>query len=225
MAYIPFLAVLGVFFTKHDIIWKFIMTSISIKRKLNFNMKKILFWFMVLHFNFSLLAQSVTELDNRNGFKDIHLGDAYSKWSKNLIFHKDGEKGEKLYFLNPSKLSDYSVFDKETDAILIYFRADSIRRITIETDYFQKPKKESGKYTDINIDEVKPTLAYLTEVFGKSGYAGEGDMKINELFMFAWKGEKVILKVGYINGPEQGSFLRIDLFSVFHLEKDIRSGF
>jgi len=187
--------------------------------------KNALFALICILISYKAISQDTNELDRRNGFKDIHLGDAYSKWAKDMTFYKDGEKGEKLFFLNPSKLSEYSVFDQKTDGIVLYFLNNSIKRIKIETDYLQKPKSESGKYTDVNIEEIKPVLINLSELFGKPDYAGEGTMSANELFMFAWKGKKVILKLGYINGPETGSFLRLNLYSVEYLSNDLKTGF
>lgn len=170
-----------------------------------------------------LFSQSKAELDSRNGFKDIHLGDSFTTWSSNLDYLSDTKSGAKVYQMSKTKCSTYSVFDKSVSAILLVFDKEVLVQINIRTDYFQKPKTESGEYTKISFEEIHPTLLKFEELFGKPGYAdkGEGD----DIFVFIWAGDKVVLKIAYQSGPTSGSWLMIDVMNKTYLDNKTKGGF
>ena len=81
-------------------------------------------------------AQTLRDLDSRQGIKDFTLGDPLSKWSNSLQFNStDGE--EILY--NYTGSCCQTIFGYGVDLINLGFKNGNLSTIIFYTENFQKP--------------------------------------------------------------------------------------
>ncbi|MFK7031922.1 hypothetical protein [Flavobacterium oreochromis] len=144
-------------------------------------MKKISLLLLLL-LQVTTYSQSITKLDEKNGFKDFKIGDDFNKWKKDLIYR--GQEGdEKSYTYNG--LCCNEIFDFKIDELQLYFIDNKLFKIAIL--HINKPNV--GDY----ISSVNPNkINYkLMEMFGKFS-SKEIDANSGKAFLF-WLGRKVEL--------------------------------
>jgi len=157
-------------------------------------------------------AQGVAELERRNGFKDIHIGDSYSKWAQDLTLDGVTDYGMLAYRLNDGKLWKYGVFDTNVREVILYFSDNSLKQISILTNYFQEPGKNHSAAPKNRMDDISPTLEKLSSLFGPPNSINDGTPDSNELIQYIWLSPKIFLKMCYVNNIENGSYLAIGVY-------------
>jgi hypothetical protein len=132
----------------------------------------ILFFFSKIH------GQSISLLDAKNGFKEIHLGD--SKSAHSMVYDRNN-----FYQYTGNCCQD--VFGFPVEKILLTLNGNTISAISIIM-----PKGQGDKFSPnraMYLDD------YFEELFGKNTYF-EGDDNTGDLTS-QWVGRKVALTVWY----------------------------
>lgn len=181
-------------------------------------MKKILFLLSSL---FTILgnAQSISELDKKNGFKDFKLGDDFSKWSSQVAYSRTNEDGLKVYSYVGNCCN--KVFDYKLNTIELGFLNSKLVLIYLETEKFQKPYSESKEFTTWRNTDFESINNSFQGLFGKpTGHNSEGDIS------FFWQSQKVMLRSTYkYLGVREGDMQVIFVFSLDYLKNIMNSGF
>jgi hypothetical protein len=173
---------------------------------------------MALAASQTVIAQNTSELDRRNGFKDVHLGDQYSKWANELTLPGSTDFGMLGYEFKQECLWRYDVFETPVQSVTLYFSDNSLKEISVKTEYFQHLGGELLPSGEIRMEEIQPTLDKLSGLFGKpwdiTRPANKEQQKFNGLISYAWAGQKVLLKMCYENKAVGKSYLVINIYDM-----------
>jgi hypothetical protein len=82
------------------------------------------------------IGQTITKLDDKNGFKDFTLGDSLIKWHNQLNFEANWEDDTKAYLYTGSCCQ--KLFDYQVEKIILRFSEEKLVGIYITTEKFQK---------------------------------------------------------------------------------------
>ena len=160
-------------------------------------------------------SQSLTDLDNKKGFKTIKLGDDYSKYSSELILLGVNQKyGFNKYIFNPTDTDLRSVFSFKMDSIILTFnKIQKLVDITI-TKYY------TGDYSLQNAgDDAKSIREALISLFGK--YTSTISVNNSEELKLGvvWTASTTILKDYWKDfGMHNGTKLFVTLTDIKFLE-------
>jgi hypothetical protein len=169
----------------------------------------------ILFFAFMLpilsLSQSLSKLDQKNGFKSFRLGDSFDTWSSYVYFEKDWGDGVKSYVYNGECCKD--LYGVKTQKIVLGFRQNKLVRINVA---FEVPSYH-GTYDII--------LKKLEGEFGKSSFEKnewkykESDYEYQKRISYRneWVGEKISMVLDFDNSdyfqyPELGQRLYIYIY-------------
>ena len=174
----------------------------------------------------NIYCQSLADLDARNGYKDLKLGDSFNKWSSDLteLFRDDAVKGERYFKYNGMCCT--KVFEFPVERIILTFYDNKIVRIYIELQNFQtfyKRQYTTGFSKDGGYNILNSEFASL---FGKpSDSKFEKDGNPYHIFT-GWFGQKVHLESCYkYIGAAEGEFAVIVIVSAEYKMKDLKNGF
>jgi hypothetical protein len=153
-------------------------------------MKNYFSIYVFLIFSIYSFSQNTLKLDEKNGFKDFHLGDNILKYSGQIsLLNADINS----YKYTGSCCKD--VFGNSIEGIVLYFTKNQLDRITIIMPEGQGDKVSNSKpnYLDSNF------ILMFGEYSGASADDETGDL------ITQWRGNKVILTIEYIyKGYETG---------------------
>lgn len=145
-------------------------------------MKKISSLSIALILSIFTFGQSAAQLDTKNGFKEIHLGDNLSKYSGQLSVL---DARDNSYKYTGTCCQD--VFGNDVEAILLKFTNNQLERITIIMPEGQGDiiNKSNPKYLDSNFKLM------FGEYSGLKADDTTGDLGSQ------WRGNKVMLSIEY----------------------------
>jgi hypothetical protein len=183
---------------------------------------KLLSWIICLMLIQSAFCQTIDKLDTKKGFKDITLGDSYSKWQEELQYEGIYDDGSKAYhYIGPCC---QKVFEYPVDSIILRFENDKLVVISITTKKIQKGYKESGVYSRWRADDLFSVESSFSYLFGKptSYQSKEGKSDVS----YIWDAKNVILITTYnYLGIDFGDRLKILLLDKFFLNSLKENGF
>ena len=185
-------------------------------------MKKAILFIIFTLFMVNGFCQSLQDLDNKGGFKEIKLGDLYSKWSAFLTPMTDkGDYNGELYNLNHS-CCDY-VFSYKIGSLILEFINNKIIKIYIalpacghDGDW----KECYDKYNDL-VDKFKSLYGKQTSFVPNNN---------NGNFQTTWRGVTVQLTCDLVGDDPVGQKIiymtLTDIQSASSLiNNDIKKGF
>ncbi|MGB3946686.1 MAG: hypothetical protein WBM13_01770 [Bacteroidia bacterium] len=159
-------------------------------------MKKT-FAFLTILFSMCTIiyGQSSANLDEKNGFKDIKLGDSYEKWKWDLKYLDVNTDNEKLYNYTGACCQD--VFGKPVEKIVIITANEKITCIIITLKPYQDNRLTGfpAKFRYPNDDFTKLTADFKS-LFGEPREGLPNKAK-SIMYCNIWKGQKVVLQVEY----------------------------
>jgi hypothetical protein len=161
------------------------------------------------------MAQNVPnpKLDEKRGFRDLILGDPFSKWQTKIVFDNNTKGGFKVYHLTST--SEYTVYGKDVREIQLTFDKNTLIGISIITDFYQKMPKNQSEYDlyfpKIELTEISHIVSGLNKLFGNYNSISEADPNNGkgELFEYSWSGKCVKLWLSYCNEINNGSWASI----------------
>lgn len=171
----------------------------------------------------SIYSQTNFKLDQKKGFKDILIGDPFSKWQSKITFKGNSSNGGEIYILN--NLKDYNVFNKEVILVKLFFKNQKIIAIEIRTDYYQKKPVNFDKYIlyspEINIHEIDNIISGFNNLFGEYESVSKANPNTTEsaLFDYKWRGNCISLFLSYCNSINEGSWGSILLVDTCKFDK------
>ncbi|MDC1022489.1 hypothetical protein OAQ85_03535 [Schleiferiaceae bacterium] len=158
---------------------------------------------VLLAYCLNLTAQSITDLDKRNGFKDFKIGDSYEKWKNSTELLNNSSNGTKSYLYTGSCCGQ--VFDEDVESTeLIFDKANKLVGIGIRLKSFRvsnkKSNPEGGKYVyfDPELSDYKDLRNSFTMLFGNG--IETLDPKPSDkspIAMSSWIGENISLTLNY----------------------------
>ena len=172
-------------------------------------------------------AQSLADLDKRNGFKELKLGDSYNKWAKDLVklsSNKYAKPGESFFRYRGNCC--LKIFEFDVKEIVLTFNEDKIIRIYIQLVNFQKfynrdhtiGFSKTGGYEKLN--------SKFTSLFGKpsGSYMPEDGTPYH--IQTGWFGQEVYLKTYYkYIGTKEGEYAIVDILSAKYAKQNLENGF
>jgi len=169
----------------------------------------------------SVFAQTIDQLDKKNGFKDFTLGDAFSKWESQLKLERNWDDGSKTYQYRGTCCN--MVFNYPIEKLNLKFKNNKLVVINITTEKFQKGYFESGEYSKWRPDDFESIKASISSLFGEPTlYDPVGSLNVTYL----WKGKRVLLTSEYqYMGGQNGDRQQINISDLSYVYSDIKSGF
>ncbi len=177
---------------------------------------------LILLSNGILKAQSSAVLDEKNGFKDIKLGDSYDKWKLNLKYLGTYGNNENLYSYTGSCCQN--AFNIPVERIEIVFANNIITYIAIYLKPFQDNRAtgDPARFRFPNDDFVRLNLD-LQSLFGE-GKDGAPSESEGLFYSKVYAGKKVALIADYyFKGTYD--FCKIIVFDKIYSDKKKQSGF
>lgn len=167
-------------------------------------------------------AQSIDELDTKNGFKEFTLGDSFTKWRTQCVFKDFYENGTKGYTFIGKCCN--KVFNYEIDQIILRFNSDTLVGIDITSKELQKSYAETGVYAIWRDGDIESIRQSLSNLFGEA--TGVGMSRSSGDLSYEWVGEKVYLFLQYdYSGPLKGDRIKISVISLGYLKSSVQEGF
>lgn len=186
-------------------------------------MKKLIYLLTVISLTtLTGKSQSSVQLDEKNGFKDIKLGDSFSKWSSQLKYIDTRDGTEKIYKYVGTCCQD--VFGTAVESIDIIFANDKIIYIGITLKPYQDNRANGmpAKFRHPN-DDFNKLVVNFKSLFGDTQ---EGVPNENAGLMYSkiWEGQKVVLLADYYF---MGSydFSKISVLDKTYFKKKKENGF
>ena len=137
-------------------------------------------------------GQNVKKLDEKKGFKDFKLGDAYSKWQSQITPNKISDNKYSKAYIYVGECCQ-QVFNYPLENIILRFQENILVSIHITTKKFQKEFAKSGINTEWRPDDFESINNSFTRLFGEFTSYDTRKQKVS----FIWEGEKVILFSNY----------------------------
>ena len=177
---------------------------------------------LILLLNSVINAQASSVLDEKNGFKDIKLGDSYDKWKINLTYLDTYGNNEKVYLYTGSCCQN--AFNYPVEKIKIVFANNKIIYISIFLKPFQDNRATGDpikfRYPNLDFASVNKDLISLFGE-GKDGALTEGK---GLLYSKIYEGKKVVLVADYYN-KNTYDFCNILVYDKIYIENKKQSGF
>lgn len=197
-----------------------IYTHVGINIKTE-NMKKILIYFLFITLPLLSFSQSKPNLilDEKNGFKDLKIGDNYSKWSDDLTF-TNADNGIRYYDFTGSCCN--KLFSTNLEKVRLGFKNNVLDVIFLvtptEKDYSESWTSSEYRYLKGSFEEVLEEKAYESATNDNSG-------DINSI----WLGNKIqlILTFEYMGLKDfNGKYIKTSRCKVLISKRpDLKSGF
>lgn len=190
-------------------------------------MKNIFLTLFLVISTFGLLhSQSISKLDDKNGFKQLKLGSQYSDFSGLKFEAMDGtDQGVYKYLNPPSDL--LSVFNHQMQYLYLGFEfkdgePKTLVYILIGKLYYPT---ESDFYKKCLDDNFSVSDKYKTSI-GPPDYVIKNSTKKAEIGGVGWNSKNVVLKVeSEYYGWDQGARLNVKYFLRSYLDKSLDEGF
>lgn len=185
-------------------------------------MKQIFLMFLVLFNIASAKGQDIAELDKRNGFKTLKIGDNISKYQNNLtLISSDSKTSANTYDYTTSDEELYNVFDSKMIQILLTFDKDK-KMVTIMLHKFFKDQDALQEAITFS----KSLEDKFVTLFGNASSKIHINTKEAMQIGLIWVGSKINLK-SYVDyqGFEKGTFSKIVVSDNDFVAKAFKSGF
>lgn len=163
------------------------------KRQLSMVSEKLLLFLVCFILSHNSYAQSIKQLDNKYGYKDISFNDSLDKWKDKVEIRRNDKTIGIMAFMKD--LSNYSFAGYNAMQVMLTFNSEdySLESITVELA-FQKADVPNGKYILYSLDEFLYVSNVLEDLFGKQEqYVRTG----TDIIFRKWRGEKVELLFYY----------------------------
>lgn len=177
----------------------------------------------ILTINFGL-SQTASDLEVKNGFKDIKLDESFQKWKPALFsdYIKKDDNGNIIGVLANSK--SYDVFGYKVNSIVLTFQNEKISQIEINLEHFQDADVANEKFVKWRADDFETIYSNFNSLFGK-GEKATGE-KYGCDIIGMWVSESLVLDLRYYNfGVSKYDQCRIWLSKKSFLNSKIKSGF
>lgn len=184
-------------------------------------MKKNLTYFLIIFISFLTFSQAQTKsiLDKKNGFKDIKIGDNYSKWS-DKINYTNSNNGIKYYDFEGDCCR--KLFSKKLKKVRLGFKNNILDVIYLETPI---EKNYSEGWTSSEYKYLKGSFEEVLEERGTEVAPNDNSGNIRCLWL--GKNIQMILTYEYMglkNFDER--FIKTDRCNILISKKpDLKSGF
>tara|TARA_B110000908_G_C10209557_1_gene429478 strand:- start:903 stop:1490 length:588 start_codon:yes stop_codon:yes gene_type:complete len=165
------------------------------KQSYKINKNRVLLFTAILLSSF-MNAQSISELDKRNGFKDFKIGDSLDKWSSSAKF-LGNNNGISSYLYTGYCCN--KVFDQEVESIeLIFNNAKKLVAIGIRLKSFRKSNGKTYVYFDPDLEDYKNLRNKFSALFGreKENLSQKPSSK-SPIATSLWNGNSISLELNY----------------------------
>jgi hypothetical protein len=183
-------------------------------------MKHLILIVLYLCMSSALSAQTLDQLDQKAGFKNLKLNDDFSKYKDSVVFMKKSSDSSSVYRYTGSCCN--SVFQFPVDNILLVFKSNKLVGIVITLQKFQKEYSTSQRYTKfdpINHESIKNSFQIL---YGPP----TGNQVNNENPTYSWQGKNVLLTSTYeYLGVQNGDQETITIMLNSYIINSVKSGF
>jgi hypothetical protein len=168
-----------------------------------------------------VFAQTIDQLDKKNGFKDFALGDGFSKWQSQLKLERNWDDGSRTYLYRGTCCN--MVFNYPVEKIQLKFKNNKLVVISITTEKFQKGYRESGEYSKWRPDDFESIKASIATLFGEPTlYDPVGSLNVT----YIWKGKRVLLTSEYqYLGGQDGDRQLINISDLSYVYSELKRGF
>lgn len=171
-------------------------------------MKKLIIVAIACCSSLAVKAQNNSAVDEKNGFKDFHLGDSFQKWAAAARYIDNGNKS-KVYKYTGTCCND--VFGKPVQAIVLTFSEPEKKLICIEVF---TPKVE--------YHWMEGFLTYYEDpfkkAFGEPSSSEHNTMPngVLERYLYQWYGKKACVELNAYYGPTENGEMhsRVRIFDV-----------
>ncbi len=179
----------------------------------NFNMKDLFKLTLIcLLISTGMFSQSIEKLDEKNGFKELKLGDTFYKWQQNLTYQRTDDN-VKIYFYNGECCK--TIFGFSIKSILLYFADNKLIKIGL----LHKTTPESEGY---KIDASK-IFSGIVDSFGLA--SSKDNISDGKVIMY-WFGKKVgLFSTWTYLGATEGQQYEIFIYDSVFLNKKKSDGF
>lgn len=193
-------------------------------------MRKLLICTALIAAIFSSYGQgALTKLDEKNGFKDIKLGGAYSKWQNDIIFsHSNTSTGAKVYKYQGTCCQ--KVFESTVDFIYLTFKNSILVGIDIQLVKFQQGSSSDWVSVDLTkgFEYFESLKSKFSQLFGPpTGSNMEPNPSKNTpMKQYDWIAKEVYLACEYyFNGTYDSDHARVVVCSIDYLNQTVEDGF
>lgn len=164
----------------------------------------------------------ITQNEDKDGFKSLKIGDAYSKYSSSLtLLNTNSQTGTKTYNYRPTDYDLYNVFNVKMDKILLTFnKSDQLVDITLIKSYRNSTSMEDA------FDDSKNLDPYFNNLFGKP--IGKVDVNTSKELKLGrvWGNSRITVKQFVEDyGISNGSDLKITITDNNFVRQQINQGF
>lgn len=148
----------------------------------------------------NLFSQSISNLDEKNGFKDFKLGSTLDSYNSSIRLLATFPDKSKIYLYTGSCCK--TLFSYSLDTIQLRFFENKLVGIYLNTQYFRKPTKNPNpSYEELAAfrkDDFESIKNSFTQLFGKPTSADYSEKSVDAV-TYEWKGNKVVLFSIYQN--------------------------
>jgi hypothetical protein len=174
-----------------------------------------------------VFGQSLKNLDEKNGFKEIKLGSSFESYKSSTTFLYESDDKSKLYLYTGECCK--SLFNYPLDSIFLRFQENKIVCICLATSFFRPPYEvyEEGKTKTavFRPDDFESIKNSFEQLFGNPTSYSTSENSFNSV-SFTWKSDNVDLTSIYQNfGIKGGDRNFIIIFDRKYLNKLKQSGF
>jgi hypothetical protein len=164
-------------------------------------------------------CQTIKQLEEKNGFKDFHLGDSLPKYKGRLFYEgKHQEYGVSSY----SFIGEDNIFEIKLDKILLLFDRDERLVFMILTANYPNSDKE---YLTKAKADIQTILSKCNVLFGNpTGTVRDQD---EGYFGSSWTGKDIFMQayIDYQDIGAEGSSINITIGLTSHFMNTLKKGF
>lgn len=161
---------------------------------------KIIFAIIVIFFTITTLSsQNIASLDQKNGFRDFKFGDSFLKWkdkcqyNSKMSFNKD----EPAYKYLGTDITEFGY--KKITEIFLFFNNSKLIRIHIDFEPLTIPNAQKDIFAIYSPDKIYGIKNQLNNLFGEYTNEFMFETGNSSIYMWQWKGNKVLLSLAYEN--------------------------
>lgn len=185
-------------------------------------MRTFIAFLLISFLTIPAFAQSTADLDQRNGFKAIKIGDKYSKYQSNLkLLSTDSKTSSSIYEYTPSDGDLYNVFDTKMLQILLTFDKNNNLVAIMLHKFFN-----GQSHFQTAIDASKDLNGKFIALFGKASSKIDVNTSDDMRLGLMWIASKVNLQ-SYVEyyGLDKGSDIKVVITNNQYAENSFKSGF
>ena len=140
---------------------------------------------------FSLSQNMPNEiLDQKGGFKDLKIGDPFSKWSNKLTYAGKDDNGEIYYTFNGECCQ--KLFETQLAAVTLKFKNNKLEVIYLFTPVTQRYSTSTSSWVSDEYLSLKAKFEHIFNQKARESMPKEGDGPIS-----SWYGRKIMLQLTF----------------------------